>query len=94
MDMEHKDLSGPVNVTAPTPVENRYMMHTLRQAIGVPIGLPATEWMLEVGTWLLRTETELIIKSRRVIPAKLLQSGFTFEYATIEEAFAELLKRS
>jgi uncharacterized protein len=69
------------------------MMRTLRQVCGVPIGLPATEWMLEVGAFFLRTETELLIKSRRVIPGRLLQSGFRFEFPGIPEAFESLLQR-
>ena len=55
-------------------------MAALRQAAGTKLGLPATEWMLEIGALALRTETELILKSRRVIPARLLQSGFTFDF--------------
>ena len=66
------------------------MMRTLRYVCRVPLGLPATEWMLEVGAFFLRTETELIIKSRRVIPGRLLESGFTFEFPTIREAFESL----
>ncbi|HEX3718776.1 MAG TPA: TIGR01777 family oxidoreductase [Verrucomicrobiae bacterium] len=85
------ELVGPVNVTAPGPVPNAEMMRILRKACGVPFGLPATEWMLEVGAFFLRTETELLIKSRRVVPGRLLKSGFGFQFPTIEEAFGELI---
>jgi len=89
----HGDFEGPVNLTAPNPVSNDEMMRTLRQLCGVPFGLPATEWMLEMGAFLLRTETELIVKSRRVIPGRLRKSGFEFQFPTIREAFKELCSR-
>jgi len=88
--MGHAECSGAVNVTAPNPVPNREMMRLLRQVCGVPFGLPATEWMLEIGAFFLRTETELILKSRRVIPGRLLKSGFAFEFPTLEQAFINL----
>jgi uncharacterized protein (TIGR01777 family) len=88
--ISHNELSGPVNVTAPNPLPNRDMMRLLRRVCRVPFGLPATYWMLEFGALILGTETELIIKSRRVIPARLLKSGFAFEYPTLEGAFKDL----
>jgi len=84
------DMSGPVNVTAPNPLPNREMMRALRVACGAPVGLRASAWMLEAGAWLLRTETELIIKSRRVVPGRLLASGFKFRFGQIQDAFHEL----
>ena len=66
------------------------MMKVLRRALGAPFGLPAARWMLEVGALLLRTETELLIKSRRVVPARLLAEGFTFLYPTLEAAVGAL----
>ena len=92
--ISHDDFEGPVNVVAPNPLPNADMMRTLRQVCGVPFGLPATDWMLEVGAFVLRTETELLIKSRRVIPGRLLQSGFAFQFPTIREAFEDLKKRT
>jgi uncharacterized protein (TIGR01777 family) len=86
----HDRIHGPVNVSAPNPVPNHEMMKTLRQVCRVPFGLPATNWMLEAGAFFLRTETELIIKSRRVIPRRLLESGFRFQFSNISEAFADL----
>ena len=65
-----------MNMCAPNAVPNAEMMKLFREICGVPFGLPATEWMLEIGAFFLRTETELIIKSRRVVPARLLASGF------------------
>jgi len=90
----HHELSGPVNVVAPNPVPNREMMRLLRKACGVQSGLPATNWMLEIGAFFLRTETELIIKSRRVIPGRLLKSGFCYEFPILEAAFRNLADQS
>ena len=67
------------------------MMRVLRRLCGVRVGLPATRWMLEVGAFLLRTETELIIKSRRVVPSRLVAAGFQFRFPDIESAFADIL---
>ena len=88
--IEHTDISGPVNVAGPHPVTNAEMMRSFRELVGMPIGLPATAWMLEIGAFFLRTETELILKSRRVTPGKLLASGFTFDHPTFPEALANL----
>jgi hypothetical protein len=88
--LERDEFSGPVNLAAPNPVTNAEMMRLLREVVGAPFGLPATEWMLHVGAFVLRTEVELMIKSRRVVPKRLLDSGFRFEFPTIREAFVEL----
>jgi NAD dependent epimerase/dehydratase family enzyme len=66
------------------------MMKILREIIGVRLGLPAAEWMLEIGAFFLRTETELILKSRRVIPDRLIASGFAFCFPAFREAVADL----
>lgn len=87
------DIIGPINLAAPNPVPNAEFMRALREAWGVRVGLPATRLMLEVGALFLRTETELILKSRRVIPGRLLESGFTFHYPTWEEAARDLCRR-
>jgi hypothetical protein len=87
------DISGPVNIASPHPVPNAEFMRTLRAAWGASIGLPATRGMLEMGAWLLRTETELILKSRRVVPGRLLESGFQFTFPTWDTAARELVHR-
>jgi uncharacterized protein (TIGR01777 family) len=87
------DLSGPVNLTAPNPLPNSEFMRVLRSAWGARLGLPATRWMLEVGAYFLQTETELILKSRRVVPGRLLASGFEFRFPTWAEAAADLCRR-
>jgi uncharacterized protein len=84
------DISGIVNLAAPNPLPNADFMRALRQAWGTPIGLPATAWMLEIGTFLMRTETELVLKSRRVIPGRLLHEGFRFAFPSWPEAARDL----
>lgn len=88
--IEHEELSGPINLAAPNPVTNAEMMRLMRKTCGVPVGLPATRSMLEIGAFFLRTETELILKSRRVVPGKLLASGFQFHFPEIENALRNL----
>ena len=88
----HADLSGPVNMTSPNPLSNREMMKIFREVCHAPFGLPATEWMLEIGAFFLRTETELIIKSRRVVPRKLIDSGFQFRFPNFADAVKNLSK--
>ena len=68
-------------------------MRAFRELVRMPIGLPATAWMLEVGAFFLRTETELILKSRRVVPGRLLKAGFEFRYPELRGALAELQAR-
>jgi uncharacterized protein (TIGR01777 family) len=91
--IEHEDLEGPVNLAAPNPLSNADFMRALRGAWGTSFGLPATEWMLALGAFMLRTETELILKSRRVIATKLAQSGFAFQFPTWSEAARDLCER-
>ena len=92
--IEHEEFAGPVNLASPNPLTNADFMRALRSAWGMPFGLPATEWMLEIGALVLRTETELILKSRRVIPTRLMQSGFDFQFPTWPDAARDLCVRS
>lgn len=91
--IENDALHGPVNLAAPCPLPNAEFMRVLRSAWGIPFGLPATKWMLEIGAVFLRTETELILKSRRVVPGRLLQHGFTFQFPNWPEAARDLCQR-
>ena len=91
--IEHEELSGPINLAAPNPLPNKEFMRIVREAWGMRIGLPASEWMLELGAFLMRSETELILKSRRVVPKLLTDSGFQFEFPTWEAAAADLCRR-
>jgi uncharacterized protein len=89
----HEALEGAINIASPNPLPNAAFMRGLREAWGIRVGLPAAEWMLEIGAIALRTESELILKSRRVVPGVLLQDGFTFDHATWPEAASELCTR-
>lgn len=91
--IEHEELDGPVNLASPNPLPYAEFMRELRKACGMPIGLPATKWMVEIGTRLLGTESELVLKSRRVVPGKLLNSGFQFQFPTWPEAADNLCQR-
>ncbi|MFN0020583.1 MAG: TIGR01777 family oxidoreductase [Pirellulaceae bacterium] len=88
-----QEVTGPVNLTAPNPLPNAEFMRVLRQAWGTRIGLPATKWMLEIGAFFLRTESELILKSRRVVPGRLLDAGFQFDFPDWPAAAVELCER-
>ncbi len=91
--MEHDEVDGAVNLASPNPLPNAEFMRTLRRAWGARIGLPAAEWMLEVGAVLMRTESELILKSRRVVPGRLLEAGFTFQHPHWAGAARDLCAR-
>jgi uncharacterized protein len=90
---EHEDIDGIVNVASPNPLPNDEFMSALRSAWGTKIGLPAMEWMLEIGAVFLRTETELILKSRRVVPGRLLAHGFQFKFPEWTAAAQDLVRR-
>lgn len=91
--IEHDDIDGVVNLAAPNPLPHAEFMQALREACGVRVALPATRWMLEIGAVLMRTETELILKSRRVVPASLLEHGFRFSYPDWRSAARDLCER-
>lgn len=91
--IERDDLSGPVNLAAPHPLPQRDFMAALRAAWGRRLGLPATRWMLEIGTFLMRTESELILKSRRVVPGRLVAEGMEFQHPAWPEAARDLVSR-
>jgi uncharacterized protein (TIGR01777 family) len=91
--VEHEELEGPVNVASPNPLPNEDFMRVLRRSWGTQVGLPGAKWMLEMGAFFLRTETELILKSRRVVPGLLLTSGFEFQFPEWRRAAADLLQR-
>lgn len=87
-------LAGPVNLASPGPVRQRDLMRELRAAWGVPVGLPATRWMAELGALAIRTDTELLLKSRRVVPGLLTAAGFEFRHGTWPEAARDLVRRA
>ncbi|MFI2564339.1 TIGR01777 family oxidoreductase [Paenarthrobacter sp. NPDC018779] len=84
-------LSGPVNAASPYPVDNRELMTLVRQSLGMPFGLPTPKWLLELGAVMIRTETELVLKSRWVEPRRLLDAGFAFEHPSLAGALNEIV---
>jgi NAD dependent epimerase/dehydratase family enzyme len=92
--IDRDDIEGVVNVAAPEPLPNADFMRALREAAGIRVGLPATRWMLETGAFFLRTETELLLKSRRVVPRRLLEQGFAFNFPLWPDAARDLCRRS
>lgn len=92
--LEREEFSGAVNICAPNPLTNEEFMRELRAAAGAGLGLSAHKWMLEVGAVFMRTETELILKSRRVVPGWLLKSGFQFQFPEWRPAVKELCERA
>jgi len=89
----HDDFEGAVNVASPNPLVNQEFMKALREAWGARIGLPAPGWMLELGTFFLRTESELVLKSRRVVPGRLVEDGFQFQFPEWAVAARDLVER-
>ncbi|MFI6458615.1 TIGR01777 family oxidoreductase [Streptosporangium amethystogenes] len=90
---DREDLAGPVNLAAPDPLPQRAFMRVLRAAWGIRVGLPATRWMAGLGAFALRSDTELLLKSRRVVPGRLLEAGFTFDRPRWPEAADDLIRR-
>ncbi|HLI03619.1 MAG TPA: TIGR01777 family oxidoreductase [Terracidiphilus sp.] len=91
--IEHESMAGPVNLTAPNPLPNREFQAALREAWGMPNGLPAPAPLLALGMWMLRAEPELVLKSRRVVPQKLLDAGFRFRFPSWPEAAEDLVRQ-
>lgn len=91
--IDRDEIEGVVNLAAPNPLPNREFMRALREAWGIRFGLPAAAWMLEVGAVLMKTETELVLKSRRVVPGRLLREGFEFQFPDWPEAARDLCRR-
>src|SRR5205823_10477412 len=87
--IDRDDVSGVVNVAAPTPLPNADFMRAIREACGVRVGIPAPAWLLEIAAFFRRTESELLLKSRRVVPGRLLRAGFTFDFPTWNDARSE-----
>jgi len=91
--IDHEEFEGAVNLAAPNPLPNREFMEALRDAWGMPNGLPTPAWAIEIGAFFMRTESELVLKSRRVIPGRLLDAGFEFEFHTWPEAAEDLVRQ-
>ena len=87
----NKKMEGAYNCSAPNPVSNEILMRSLRQAMNIKFGLPSPKFLLEIGAFIIRTETELILKSRWVIPERLMKAGFQFQFSTIDDALRNIL---
>ncbi len=88
--LRHPEIDGAVNIASPEPLPNKEFMRELRAALGLRFGLPAPEWLLELGAIVKRTETELLLKSRRVVPTKLLASGYAMKFPSVRLALENL----
>jgi uncharacterized protein len=88
-----EEFTGVVNLASPHPIPNRDFMRALREAWGIGIGLPSPKWILEIGTFLMRTESELVLKSRRVVPGRLLAARFHFLFPEWPAAVRDLVAR-
>lgn len=87
------EIEGPVNLSAPGVSDNRTMMAELRRAVRAPFGLPAPRWLLELGMVVLRQESELVLKSRWVLPERLAAAGFSFDHTELSAALSDLNPR-
>jgi NAD dependent epimerase/dehydratase family enzyme len=89
----NKNIEGTYNCCSPNPVTNKEFMSRLRKTAGIKFGLPAYEWMLRLGGSIIGTEAELVLKSRWVVPAKILETGFEFKYPYLDAAFADIISK-
>ncbi|MDK7669322.1 TIGR01777 family oxidoreductase [Cytobacillus firmus] len=89
---DKEELSGVFNCSSPQPVSNRELMKQLRKTMNVPFGLPSPKWMLEIGSLLIKTEAELVLKSRWVLPDRLEREGYTFTFKTLDKTLQDILK--
>ncbi len=92
--IEHEELSGPVNICSPNPRTGAQFLSDLRRSLKIPFALPTMKWQLELGAALMGTETELLLKSRRVVPKRLLDAGFTFDFAHWDQAARDIASTS
>lgn len=89
--LHHPEISGVCNVTSPHPSTNREVMKSIRNAVQMPLGIPMPTWLLEFGSLIIRTETELVLKSRNVVPKRLLDAGYKFEFVDLDTAIKDLV---
>ncbi len=89
---QHHELNGAFNGASPNAIKNKILMKTFRDIMNVKIGLPSPKWLLEIGAVIIKTQTELILKSRWVLPERLVKAGFTFKFPTIDAALKDIIK--
>ena len=87
----HPELDGAINASAPNPSDSVGLMRTIRKVIGMPVGLPSPRWLLELGSALIHTETELVLKSRWVLPERLLAAGYEFRFPELDSAIRDIV---
>ncbi|MEN8815335.1 MAG: DUF1731 domain-containing protein [Nonlabens sp.] len=87
----NSEISGSVNITTPNPKSNKDFMSDLRKQLSMPFGISQPVWLLELASSIIKTETELLLKSRYVYPQRLMDAGFEFEYDTVEECLIGLI---
>ena len=90
---QREELEGTFNCSSPFPVTNKIFMQTLKKVTGRKMGLPVLKWMLKLGAVLVGTESELVLKSRWVLPARISETGFQFEFPFLEDALEDLIKK-
>jgi uncharacterized protein (TIGR01777 family) len=90
---ENKELNGVINCASPNPITNRELMKSFRHAMNVKVGLPSPKWLLEIGAFFIKTESELILKSRWVVPERLEKAGFKFKYSKIDQTLQQILHK-
>jgi uncharacterized protein len=88
-----KEMTGVINIVSPEPIANADFMQKLQKAVGIPFGIPINTILLKIGAAIIRTETELVLKSRNVIPKKLLANGFKFKFGNLDNAFQNLVSK-
>lgn len=91
--IKNENITGVINIVSPTQTTNSELMKTIRKVLKIPFGIPMNKTLLEIGARIIKTETELILKSRNVIPKKLMEHGFTFHFPTLENTIHNLLKK-
>jgi NAD dependent epimerase/dehydratase family enzyme len=89
---EHPELEGVVNASSPNPSDNATVMRSIRRVLGIPFGIPLPRFALEIGSAAIRTETELVLKSRWVVPERLTAAGFVFTHPELEPALRDILR--
>jgi uncharacterized protein (TIGR01777 family) len=89
--IKNSEIKKVINVVSPQPIKNKEFMKRIRKELKVPIGIPIHKTMLEIGSKIINTETELVLKSRNVIPKKLTNLGFTFKYSSLEKGISEII---
>ena len=91
---ENPEISGPVNIASPYPVTNDEMMRQVRAALGRRFGVPTPGWMLEFGARVIRTEAELVLKSRWVAPGVLADNTFRYQFPTLGSALNQIAQET